>query len=237
MSALEELLHLQEHDTIIDQLEHRLATLEERGALQRIEAALLAHDEVVAALEPERHLLVREQTKLEDNIQLVEEKRAGEQAKLYDGSVNAIKELQALQDEIESLKRRQSSLEDELIVILEGIEPLDERLAALAAERETQESTRAMAESDLQEAEREIRENLAAEQATRGTAVEVIPPETLAEYEVLRKRLRGVAVARMSGGSCMGCHLALSAVEVDRIRKQPPDAVVHCEECGRILVR
>ena len=34
-----------------------------------------------------------------------------------------------------------------------------------------------------------------------------------------------------------GCHLALSAMELDRIRHAPPDVVCHCEECGRILVR
>lgn len=237
MSAQDELLGLQEHDTIIDQLDHRLATLEERAALERIDAALKTHDAAVAVLESERHVLVREQTKLEDNILLVEEKRLVEDAKLYDGSVSAIKELQALQDEIESLKRRQSSLEDELLEILEAVEPLDEQLAALAQAREEQESARHEAEAQLDEAEADIRANLESERSQRTEAADVIDPGALAEYEKLRVRLKGVAVARLVGGSCMGCHLALSAVEVDRIRKEPPDAVIHCGECGRILVR
>ena len=44
-------------------------------------------------------------------------------------------------------------------------------------------------------------------------------------------------VAKLEGSSCRGCHLQLSAVEVERIRKLAPDAMAHCEECGRILVR
>ena len=44
-------------------------------------------------------------------------------------------------------------------------------------------------------------------------------------------------MARLVGTNCGGCHLTLSAVELDRIRHQPGDAVVLCEECGRLLVR
>ena len=43
--------------------------------------------------------------------------------------------------------------------------------------------------------------------------------------------------ARLVGGSCSGCHLVLPSMEVDRIRKAPPDAVITCDQCGRILVR
>ena len=38
-------------------------------------------------------------------------------------------------------------------------------------------------------------------------------------------------------GRCGGCHLALPATEVDRVRKEPADALIRCEQCDRILVR
>jgi predicted nucleic acid-binding Zn-ribbon protein len=47
----------------------------------------------------------------------------------------------------------------------------------------------------------------------------------------------GIGAARLQGATCLGCNLGLPAVVVDRIRKLDPDEVVHCEECGRILVR
>ena len=37
-----------------------------------------------------------------------------------------------------------------------------------------------------------------------------VPEELLARYEALRTRLGGVAVARLVGGRCDGCHLALA---------------------------
>jgi predicted nucleic acid-binding Zn-ribbon protein len=61
--------------------------------------------------------------------------------------------------------------------------------------------------------------------------------EALADYEQLRDQFGGVGIARLEGNHCGGCHLALSAVEVDRVRKLPGDARVVCEECGRLLVR
>ena len=47
----------------------------------------------------------------------------------------------------------------------------------------------------------------------------------------------GVAVARLVGGRCDGCHLALAQAALERIRTAPPDEVVECEECGRLLAR
>ena len=68
-------------------------------------------------------------------------------------------------------------------------------------------------------------------------AADGVDAELLATYEGLRGELGGIAVARLVGSVCGGCHLGLSAVEVDRIKKQPPDALVRCDECGRLLVR
>ena len=64
-----------------------------------------------------------------------------------------------------------------------------------------------------------------------------VEADDLALYERMRARLGGVALARLVQGRCDGCHVALSASEVDRIRREPPDARIECEHCGRLLVR
>ena len=62
--------------------------------------------------------------------------------------------------------------------------------------------------------------------------------QSLGDLASVERRLRQLfAAAKLEAGSCRGCHLQLSAVELDRIRKLPADAIVHCVECGRILVR
>ena len=71
----------------------------------------------------------------------------------------------------------------------------------------------------------------------RDEAVAPLPAALVARYEELRAHLGGVAVARLVGGRCDGCHLALAQAALERIRTAPPDELVECEECGRLLVR
>jgi predicted nucleic acid-binding Zn-ribbon protein len=96
---------------------------------------------------------------------------------------------------------------------------------------------RATAKQRLDAAEAEVVSELTSVEAQRATEASVIPAPTLKEYERLRARLDGVAVSELVGTQCTGCHTTLAAMEVERIRREPPDAIVYCEPCGRIVVR
>ena len=60
---------------------------------------------------------------------------------LYGGTVTSPRELQALQDDENALKRHQSAVEDKVIEQMELAVPLDERLAELAARRPSSRPT------------------------------------------------------------------------------------------------
>jgi predicted nucleic acid-binding Zn-ribbon protein len=151
--------------------------------------------------------------------------------------VTAAKELQSIQDEIAALRRRQSTLEDDVLELMVQIEPLDSQLETLGSQRDVLAADADGMRRRLHDAEAVIDEQLAVVMGERAALAESVPAPILAEYEALRSRLGGVAVARLEAGSCRGCHLQLSAVELDRIKKLPRDEMVRCEECGRILVR
>ena len=93
------------------------------------------------------------------------------------------------------------------------------------------------ARAALVAAEQEIDGQLAAVTEARRAAAAGVADSLMATYERLRQRLGGVGAARLVGSSCTGCHLKLPATEVDRIKREPPDALIFCESCGRILVR
>ena len=237
MSDLDRLLDLQANDTHADQLHHRRATLPERARLVELEQreAELTSD----AVEPQalRDDLAREQRRLEDEIATVEEKAAAVDRQLYGGGMTSPKEAQALQADVESLKRRQGTLEDQVLEIMEQLEPLEDSLAAgagLLAEVQTQ---RAEVLSALVEAEAQLDAEISQVEGARSGLVDGIPAELVAEYERIRKQHGGVAVARLSGSTCQGCHLTLAPAEVDGLRRQPDDAVLHCPDCGRLLAR
>jgi hypothetical protein len=237
MSAFDSLLDLQAHDTAADQYRHRRANLPERTELATVEKSVATLDTDIARMTGERDTLAREQRRIEDDASAIEAKAAKEDARLYSGTVTAAKELQAIQDEIAALRRRQSTLEDDVLELMVQIEPLDAQLATLGSQREVLGADADRIRERLHDAEAVIDEQLTVVMGERDALAESVPAPTLAEYEALRSRLGGVAVARLEAGSCRGCHLQLSAVELDRIKKLPRDEMVHCEECGRILIR
>lgn len=237
MGVLDDLLRLQGHDTAADQLRHRREVLPERAALAELAEAQAGLEARAAVVQAERDELARRQRRLEDEVASIEEKAAHEDRTLYSGSVTAPKELQAIQDEIASLGRRQRTLEDEVIELMEQIEPLDARLGEADDERARLSARAEAVRSALVEGEAAIDRELADVAAARAEVATTIPEDLLAHYETLRAQLGGVAVARLEGDVCGGCRLVLPAVELDTIRHQPADARVHCEECGRLLVR
>ena len=135
MASLDQLLVLQEHDTAIDQLHHRRATLPERAELEGLRRELGTIESELATTQADRDEVARSQKRLEDEVATVEEKVASVHQTLYGGSVTSPRELQALQEDEASLKRHQSAVEDKVIEQMELAVPLDERLAALADRR------------------------------------------------------------------------------------------------------
>lgn len=237
MSRWDALLALQEHDTTIDQLTHKRRTLPERGELEATMAELAKLEKRAGEVEASRHELGRAQQRLEDEITLVSDRATQHDKTLYSGTISNPRELQAMQDEIGSLKRRISQLEDQELEVMEQIEPLDADLARLAEERSRMDGKGTDLRARIAEAEVEIDGQLETVRAERDDLVTQVEPELLEEYDQLRTHAGGIAIARLVGSSCGGCHLGLSAMEIDRIKRLPAEALVHCEECGRLLAR
>jgi predicted nucleic acid-binding Zn-ribbon protein len=237
MTALEDLLTVQSLDTLADQLRHRRTHLPERAELATCQTQLRSMEQRAAATQEQRDELTRNEKRLEDEISMVRDKAAQTDKKLYSGTVNVPRELTALQEEMEALSRRQRQLEDQELELMEQAEPLDADLVTFAAERTKLDEQAMGLLARIVEEEVAIDAELADVIAKRAEAVVGVPADLLAEYESLRGALGGIGIARLTGNRCEGCHLTLSAVDVDRIRRAPDDEVPHCTECNRLLVR
>lgn len=237
MSRWHTLLSVQEHDTHIDQAVHRRIALPARSELDQAMQRLLAIEKEAAEVEARRHDLSRDQQRLEDEISKLTDKATQHDKALYSGSVTNPRELQAMQDEIAALKRRIGQLEDQDLELMEQIEPLDADLARLAAESDAVDASAIALRASIAEDEVTIDGDLDRLRTERSAEAMQIDPDLILEYETLRTQGGGIGIARLVGGSCGGCHLGLSAVEVDRIKKLAPDEPAHCEECGRLLAR
>jgi uncharacterized protein len=237
MSPLEQLLVVQEHDSAIDHLRHRRTTLPDRETLAAAEAAIRALAEPITEISERRDVIARDVKRLEDETGTVTAKVGEIDTTMYSGSVTSPKELQAMQAEIDQLRRHQSTLEDRELELMEAQEAVESELAPLVAQVAEHEATARAAKERIAAEEVVIDGEIGAEIEVRAASVAVIPAELLADYERCRSATRGVGVARLVGNTCQGCRLTIPATEVARIRKGETEGeIAHCDNCGAILV-
>jgi predicted nucleic acid-binding Zn-ribbon protein len=230
------LIRVQEHDTALDQLRHRIEVMAERIALVGVGERQTKLVAAIADVKLGIDDLAGRQAVLEEQIAASAKRRHELEARMRSGSVTASKDLQAMDHEVSQLAERQRVLEDEELVLVEEQEPLDESLAshrAMAAELEAEavRLTAAAADSEV-----ELRTAIDGETVARAAAAVGLPADLADRYERLRTHLGGVGAARLVGDRCDGCHLTLSSVEVERIHHLSADAFAACPQCDRILV-
>ena len=235
--AYERILAVQALDLDRRRLQHRHAHHPIRVELASAEAALSGAREQLAEVDAELHDLERDIKRLADEVESLEAKRKDIDDKLYGGTITASKELLALQEEGAGLGERQRRIEDGELEIMERHESrsVERDRRSAAVDEAATERTRLAAELNAELAV--IDAEVAKVTADRADAAAMAPPELLTIYERLAVEHDGVAVARFVDGHCDGCHMQLSAVAIDQMKSAPDDAVVTCEECGRLLVR
>ena len=236
MTNLEPLLDLQAHDLALDRLRHRRATLPERAAVVDTTALVIALAGEADDVRARRDAVASDERKLDDEAQGISAQASSAEQKLYSGEVSSPKELQALQADVESLRRHQRLVEDRQLAMMEQREPLDAQLAELEAGRSAAETSLAAAGEALTTAEVAVDAEIGTETDARAEVAASISGELLATYERCREKGNGVGAARLVGGTCQGCHLSVPSTEVDAIRHAPADQVSYCDNCGCILV-
>lgn len=234
MSIRDDLAALQETDSAIDRLRHAIARLPERAAAQEAAARLRALRDARASAETDRLAAEAELEGLEADTAELDRQRTRLEAQMK--TIISPREAEALQHELATLAERRSVLDDRGLELLETMSEADGReSAAIAAEPEAVDASTA-ADEALAAAEDRLEHEIAALDPVRRAAAEKVDPAMLARYESMRPQREGVAVARLQGSRCSGCHLDLSVGEADELRRVPDDRVPECPSCGRLLV-
>lgn len=230
------LLDVQALDTRLDQLAHRRRTL---PALARIAELDGQVSDLYTALVTSRTAvedLRREVAKAEADVQQVRDRARRDQQRLDSGQGSA-KDMQALTSELASLARRQGELEEVELEVMERLEAHETALAELTSAHAALVDQRAVVEAERDAGYQEVDAEAVRVRSERETTANGLDAGLVALYERLRGQLGGLGAAALRGRRCDGCRLELNPLDLDAIRQQPADAIVRCEECGRILVR
>lgn len=230
MNQPQALFQLQTIDHDIQQCKSRLTVLEQSlGENTRVRNA----EQAVASAEDALTPLKTQVKDLELETKSLNTKAAAVEQRLYSGQVSNPKELQDMQEELASLKRRRTSLEDEM---LETMITLESTQATL---QDAQESLRtAIAEweadqGDLVGEQTRLTASLDELRAKRATALKEVSPENFSIYKKHYRIKQGQVVSPLVETHCRVCGVSQSSSIIQQVRQG--HELVFCSNCGRIL--
>ncbi len=214
----------------MDQAQSRLSviqqTLDNDGELR---AALGQAEQAKAAcLQAERLLL-----EAEAGVKGQQVKIEQTESSLYGGRVHNPKELQDLQNDIASLKRFLSTLEERQLEAMLGAELAQAAQQAAEAALGELQSRRGDEHRQLIEERAVLVKRVERLRAEREAAVNDIPAPSREIYERLRQQRRGIAVAEVTEDACSACGNPVNASLQQGARSTVQ--ITYCSSCGRIL--
>ena len=223
------ILRIQSLDQRGAELEKEIAALPKHIA--QIEKALDAHNR---KLEVDRAALagnLRDRKKYEDDIKVQNLKISKLRDQMLQAKTN--EQYRAFQNEIEFCEKEIGKCEDRILELMASSETLDKNVkaaeVALKEEKQQVEAEKDRARSRTaadQQFLLQVREE-------RAGLVATLDPKLLQQYERIRKKWNGRAVADATDGRCASCQIAMRPQYFQDLKKA--EKLLTCESCGRIL--
>ncbi|NPV67947.1 MAG: hypothetical protein HPY64_12445 [Anaerolineae bacterium] len=231
MNQAQALYQLQNIDLSISEYKARLAEIERLLAEHtRVPAAEQTLHQAEEALTSSR-VRVRD---LELELKGLASKSAATEETLYSGRVTNPKELQDLQEEVASLRRRHNRLEDSLLEAMIETESAQERFQQAAADLAEARAEADASRQALTAEFEQIQQALEPLRQQRSELLRLIDAANLELYKKLYSNKHGQAVAPVEDGACRACGVSQTSATVQLVRQGYK--LVRCNNCGRILV-
>ena len=222
-------IKLQSLDTRAAGYEKEIAALPKHVA--EIEKKLESH---IRKLEVDRAALAanqRDRKRLEDDIKVQEQKKSKLKDQMMLAKTND--QYRAFQHEIEYCEKEIRKAEDKILDLMTASEPLENNVKAA-------EIALAQEKADVEREKDQARKRTAEDQQFLKQVVEerkqvaaTVDAKLLANYERIRQKYKGIAIADGTEGRCSACQMTLRPQHFQDLKRG--DKLLSCESCGRIL--
>ncbi len=229
------LLELSKLDAELSRIAHRATHLPQQEAYQRVQAEFNAANDRLGAVRIALEDVDAQVSRFESEIDAVRQREDRDRSWLKSGATDA-KQLSDLQNELDTLVRRQTSLEDSLLDVMERREELQAQLDAEQRAVAALQAELASAQQDLDAALAEIDRTRQEHASRRETLSATLDPALAALYERQRSG-GGPGAGTLLGHRCGACRIEIGRGELSRISAAAEDELVRCPECGAILLR
>lgn len=231
MSSARSLFELQETDQQLALHRRRLRNIvieiKKSGGLPDLKAGVekARLSELEAKVEAAR--LESEMASLTDQVTKLEER-------LYSGSITNVRELNALETEHNTSRRKRARVEEAIPASKSTSEDATQTYSRLRSELTEKQNAWGKRLVDLKENHSNVGSEYKRIEVIRDSASKDIPLNDMTVYNALLPRTGGVAVVRVERGVCQGCRVRLPIGEISTMLKSVE--MVNCSNCGRILL-
>lgn len=229
------LLELAEIDAELSRVEHRAKNLAEAARVEEIQSTHGGANDRLAVLQLAIDDLDGQVAKFESEIDSVRQRENRDRTMLQAGTVDA-KALTELQHELQTLERRQASLEDSLLEVMERREELQSEQGGELARIDELQSELNAAQQACDDARAKIDQLRHQCVSRRDEIVAGLDDNLVSMYERQRSR-GGPGAGLLQGRRCGACRIEIDRGELARISAAADDDVLRCPECGAILLR
>jgi predicted nucleic acid-binding Zn-ribbon protein len=229
------LFELTKLDAELSRIAHRVAHLAQREAYERVQVEHSAAGDRLATVAIVMEDLDAQVSRFESEIDAVRQREDRDRSLLSSGATDA-KQLSDLQHELETLQRRQTSLEDSLLEVMERREEVQAGEIAESKAVGQLQADLASAQQELDAVLAEIDEARQEHSSRRDALAATLNPNLLALYERHRAR-GGLGAGPLQGHRCGACRVEIGRGELARITAAAEDEVMRCPECDAILLR
>ncbi len=230
MNPIADLYRLQEIDTMWDKIRRRILQLQKTtgGSPELVEMRTRTR-----ATETELQKVRQEQRDADGESGSLAVRIKESESLLMGGQVRNPKELEALQASVESMRRHKGALDDRSVEAMVKADEIGQRFAKQTSSLNSQEAEWQIKQQAVDEELQKRKKEYVYLKNMREELVKSIDGKMLEQYEYLRGRKNGIAVAKLEDGSCTACHMQIPVGLIGSVRRG--DELVACAACGRIL--
>ncbi|MEC9466708.1 MAG: C4-type zinc ribbon domain-containing protein [Myxococcota bacterium] len=224
------LFEIQKIDSEMFQLQERRKTLAEK--LETLESQVNGLGGEIASLESEMGVFEKEAKTLESTVQAEKLKIKKWEARLKE--IRNQREFLALSREIDGAKKSVERAEERTLEIWKSKEAVEQKLEDIR-DKQTDLGVQANDERDnVKSSIADFEEQSTQSAARREELSGGVPASIMRLYDQVRAKRRGVGLAEVVGGTCMGCNVALRPQQF--IVLQRGESIEQCPHCQKLMI-
>jgi predicted nucleic acid-binding Zn-ribbon protein len=208
-----------------------LAVAEGEGRVAALEEAVRGQTAAANAAREEVAGLTARQRDLESRLTAAETKMKDRRMRIT--RIRNDKELGLAKREVDLLKEETSTLETELVAVMEQAEEAAAKLQGLETELARLTGERDAEANELREKIERLSGEMERERAMRTELIEAVDGDLRRKYEMIFSRRGGLAVVEVRGGICLGCRMRVPPQLFNEIQRN--EQVILCPSCQRML--